>query len=429
MNDNPAEVTGHITNLAFGGLGILRHEGMVIFVPFTAVGDKVRCRIVEQKKNYARGELLELIEASLDRVKPVCPYFGKCGGCQLQHISYDSQLKHKQEIVKEALNRIGKLPNVEVKPVIPSALQWSYRRHITFNIRSNGKKLETGYIGIDDHTILPVSCCPIFVDPENPVLIQIQEVIKQFDNEQQNDGRVSIWTVSENQFVMSFQLKVQPKNGEVVLANAMKNFGWAGAIMTTPEQTISLGLSSPTCDVEGLTFGFSHDAFLQVNPEQSNNIYRALKEVGRGTQKILDLYCGIGISSILFAKQGASVIGVEGNPTAIKLAKENAERSHVKNIKFKTADVKKVIVGLLKEQKADFVIVNPPRAGLDRSVVEALLANPPKKLVYISCMPSTLARDLALLCEVRYRVVSCQPYDMFPQTGHVETLVCMNNKY
>ena len=420
--------TGEITDLAFGGEGVLRKDGMVTFVPFTAVGDVIKCQITQKKSSFAKGILTEIIKPSPTRVKAPCPYFGTCGGCQLQHISYTEQLEQKRKWVEDALKRIGHL-SFPVNPVVAATQQWTYRRHIHLSLRPYEGVFQAGYTAIDNKTLLPIMQCQIFLPPDNEIFAQIHKTVAKISSHGNQEGKITILKQGDNTFLLCFHFKHLPQNIVKVIENAMSHFSnWTTVVISTLHKTLEFGPKPPPTDVLGLKIAYSPRAFMQNHPEQSANIYQELQRISQHIKprKIIDLYCGIGISSILLAKDGSSVIGVEYNREAIQLAKQNAKNNNIFKIKFVQGDVNLLLKDLLKHEKPDLVIVNPPREGLDKTVVEALMKYPPKHILYISCMPSTLARDLNGLSN-HYKIQSCQPYDMFPQTAHIETLVHLSS--
>lgn len=422
-------IKGEVTGMAFGGQGIVRHEGLVVFVPFTAIGDLVSCRITQKKSSFANAELVENHSLSQQRTVPKCPYFGHCGGCQLQHLTYSTQLEYKRQCIEDAFRRIGKMPFVEVPPVVPSEKHWAYRRHVSMTLKPIHDTFEVGYIATDNHTLIPVTQCPIFVDPDEEIINYVRECVLQLKNKiSNNEGKVTLFKLEKGQFLLHFQFKALPMNCSQVLETTLQQHSLiSGIVASSPQKILQFGIPTAKLCIDGLSFKFSPHVFVQNHPEQSLNIYRETCRLARqiNAKKILDLYCGIGISGILLAKQGASVFGVEANPVAIQLATENAAQNGIENVRFQQGDVQLLLKRLLQQECPDFVVVNPPRTGLDPRVIDTLLANPPKEIVYISCMPSTLARDLRLLCaeDRTYQVASCQGFDMFPQTAHVETLV------
>lgn len=425
--------TGEVTGLAFGGQGIIRRDGFVVFVPFTAPGDIVTYQITKKKKSYATAELLSILQKSTQRTMPLCPYFGKCGGCQLQHISYEAQLEHKRQCVADALKRIGHLKDSVVLPVIPSKLHYAYRRHINLTLRPKNNFFEAGYIATDHHSLLVVDVCPIFTSEilgksSTNIIKEVQAVSKRLKSQPKNEGKVSIIKQENGKFLLHFHFKHLPSNAAQVLESALTDYPeWSGVALGSPHKTLSFGSTTALLHIEELEFTISPHVFIQNHPEQSLNIYHKILAVTRELRikKVLDLYCGIGISCLLLAKQGCEVVGVESNDDAVKLARSNAKHNKIAQVNFLCADVQDVVRSVCEKFNPELVVVNPPREGLYPKVVQELLTIRPNAIVYISCMPSTLARDLGMLCQEHYRIQECQPFDMFPQTAHIETLILL----
>lgn len=416
MTDNI--ITGEVSGMAFGGQGIVRHQGLVVFVPFAAPGELIRFRITKKKSSFAHAELLEVLSPSPQRVIPKCPYFGHCGGCQLQHLENSVQLEYKRQSIEDTLKRIGRL-SINVPPVIASQSQWAYRRHISMHIKPVGNTFEMGYIATDNRSLIPVTQCPIFTEESDPIIHHLREKLSHLQNgSTSNEGKAVIFKNRDHRYLIHLQFQSLPSNYSI-----LKDIpsSWSGLVLSASAKIISFGNPYGEMEIEGLNIKFSSEVFLQNHPEQSLNIYRHICRLAETVQasQILDLYCGIGISSLLLAKQGREVHGIESNPHAIQLAKENALQNKIDKVIFQCGQVEH----LLKKIKIpEFVIVNPPRTGLDPHVCACFASNRPQDLIYISCMPSTLARDLKQLSK-HYELVSCQGYDMFPQTAHVETVV------
>lgn len=328
-------ITESVSNIAFGGQGVIRHDGKVVFVPFVLPSEQVEFEITRSKKSHAFGKLIRVLNAHPDRITPKCEYYGSCGGCQLQHANYDLQLKIKQQFVEDALIRIGKLQDIQINPIIGTEHQWAYRRRIKLHTRGN----EVGFMGVDGHSFVPITHCEIF---------------------------------------------------------------------------------------SGKSLDLDPDIFVQAHPEQSERLYQDLIEAIKtlGTPPILDLYCGMGILTARLANLGCQITGIELNAKAIHWAKAN----HPEPINWVTADVAKVTASYLKKDRPEVVLINPPRTGLNPEVLSALVKYKPKHIFYTSCMPATLARDLKVLFESGYAIKQCQPYDLFPQTTHVETVVKLECK-
>jgi 23S rRNA (uracil1939-C5)-methyltransferase len=425
MQEIPEISSGTVSGLAFGGSGIVRQDGFVIFIPFTAPGDEITFRITEKRKKYAFGELIKVNEPGEERVTSRCPYFGKCGGCQLQHLSYNAQLIHKKEVVQDSLERIGRVEIEDMSPVRPSSEQWAYRRHVTLTLRPKGEGFEAGYIGIDDHLLVPVKVCPIFIEEEDLLLEQVQELVSKLQSTPDNTGKVTILKQESGAPILAFRFENLPGKSAPLFEQAMKDYQWGGVHVTGGKEVLSWGTLTTQWHFEGMAFSLSPQAFSQANPYQTDYLYRKTCEIAAQAKgrRILDLYSGVGITSILLAKQGAKVLGIESNPVAVQLAQSNAKDNGVANVNFQQEDARTAIYGALKQFLPDLIIVNPTRNGLDLIVAHALITELPRQIIYISCMPPTLARDLRLLRAREYTIKSCETLDMFPQTAHVETIV------
>lgn len=422
-------ITGTIVDLGADGLGVMKHEGMVIFVPFTAVGDVVEVQLIKQKSNFAVGKLHAIIEASCDRIKPPCPYFGTCGGCQVQHLDAKAELKFKAKLIQDALRKIGGIQTALKVEVLTVEPRWYYRKHIQLQIRPRGKGFECGYIGVDNETILIVLECLLFLPREHSLFSNLKTFLNELENSFDDCGRLTVIKCHDERFIFEFYFeKSLPKNvGQVAEKAFQKNSSWKGALFSDHKTSFSIGDTFDVFDYAGLSIKITPRVFIQNHLQVSTQIYSDVCQALSGTTTILDLYCGIGVTSILLAKAATSVHGVESNAKSIELAKENAKMNGVLNATFQTAKVEDVIDGLLRTFKRDVVLLNPPRTGLDRHVVEALLKYPSQKIAYISCNPATLARDLKILID-GYRLDFCKGYDMFPHTSHVETLVILSKK-
>ena len=424
-------IEGSIGTIAFGGEGILRHCGLVVFIPFTAPGDIISCRITEIRKSFAKGELVKLIQPGPGRTVPLCPYFGTCGGCQLQHLDTVVQLKYKLNAVKDALKRIGHLTIPEIK-IVPAHLMWSYRRHISLHLKAEEGRFKTGYIGADNHSLIVVRTCPIFNAPGDPIIQQLQEFIGQLQNPSQLTGRVTVLKNEKEQYILSFQFdSLSGLDLHDFQSGLQKYPAFAGILLQTPKEDFGYGDLFCEQKLENIVFRFTPQAFVQNHPEQSVNIYKEICELTprHPSKNILDLYCGFGMTSLLLARLGHRITGVEYNQSSIRFAQDNAHFNQLKHLKFVPGDVEKELPKILKgSNHFDVILVNPPRTGLPKKVIKMLLNSNASEWIYVSCMPATLARDLSLICEKNYEIKQCTAYDMFPQTAHVETLVHLTKK-
>jgi 23S rRNA (uracil1939-C5)-methyltransferase len=403
-------IKGKIDSMAFGGEGILRHEGVVVFVPFAAPGDEVAVEITEVKKSFARAMLLKLNNLSPNRVEARCWHFGMCGGCQLQHVSYEKQLQLKHEWVAQALKRIGKL-DVEVAPVIGAKAKWNYRRVVKLKFEAGGP---LSYVNASSNGLMPVMTCPIF-DENKTLWLELNAFVKPFVA-----GEISLFRAGADKFVALLEVE-----GEAPTQLALPTF-LQGCLLRTPAKTKAFGDVALSFTQHELEFAYTPLSFVQNHPEQSAKLSeQVIKDIVKsGAKSVYDLYCGFGVTAIALAKAGLQVTGVESNPESIRLAKQNAKQNNV-SVAWVCDDVAK-FVGVLKRDKPDVILVNPPRTGLAPKVAQALAKHKVNGIVYVSCMPQTLARDLAILAGAGYRIDSCQPYDMFPQTTHVETVVTLS---
>ncbi|MBS0603701.1 MAG: 23S rRNA (uracil(1939)-C(5))-methyltransferase RlmD [Verrucomicrobia bacterium] len=417
-------IKGSIESIAFGGEGILRHDGLVIFVPFTAPGDVAEVELVAKKKNFAHAKLVTLDKKSPSRTDPPCFYFGSCGGCQLQHLNYSAQIDAKRTFVLDALKRIGKI-DIEDLTVTPTEQQWHYRRHIRLSLRKAGEGFKAGYVGCDPSQFINVAKCPIFLPSEDALLGTLEPFLSSLSNEGIEEGSLRLIKANEGKFILAFNFSpMLPKNHSLAKEALEKNSSWQGIAMQSPHAEKAWGNIECQTQTLGLKAHFSPFGFVQNHPEQSENLYRAiLNALPDAAKIILDLYCGIGITSLLFAKQEKLVVGVETHAETIQLAKENAALNKIESVQFQQGKAESLGVELLIKERPDAVLCNPPRTGLDPVLLDALCSEKPACILYVSCMPSTLARDLQKLIQAGYKIDLIQAFDMFPQTTHVETLV------
>jgi 23S rRNA (uracil1939-C5)-methyltransferase len=355
------------------------------------------------------------------RTSPQCPYFGTCGGCQLQHLNYPSQLDAKKIFIEDALKRIAQ---VEFPPfsVIAAHDQWGYRRHIRLKLKKQTHGFTAGYTGCDNVSFIEVQQCPIFLPASDSAFVTLKPLLEALSNENIEEGSLRIIKTSQNKFLLAFQFSpVLPKNNS--LCEKFLNETCEGIAMLSFDEQKHWGRADCEIELMGLKARFSPFGFVQNHPEQSINLYQAILDaLPENSNKILDLYCGIGITSLLFARKGREVIGVESHGETIALANQNAEKNSLRP-KFLEGKSESLGVQILKHERPNAVLCNPPRTGLDQALIKALIEEKPNCLLYVSCMPSTLARDLKQLIQGGYRIQSIQGFDMFPQTTHVEVLV------
>lgn len=376
----------NITSVAFGGAGVGRADGLVIFVPFTAAGDIADIDIVERRKKFARGRLLRLVEPSPQRTAPLCRYYGRCGGCSYQHIAYHHQLNIKQAQVKEAFLKIGKVPEPPVEEVIASPRIYGYRGKAELHTAKTRKGFHLGFMDTSGGRLVDIERCEIMEESINQ---QISEARLQ-ERFEQNGNDLIFWS---------------------------NPHGRAGdAIART---------------VKGREFLVPRSGFFQANLYLTDAM---MDEVCRlaGLKKrasILDACCGSGLFSIFLAQSAERLTGVEIHEKSVQYARENAARNGIQNAEFICADIGDVLSGMAERQDAvDLILLDPPRAGLDPKTLTAICKVKCPELIYVSCNPATQARDVKYLNECGYVLASLQPLDMFSQTEHIETVGLLRRK-
>lgn len=438
----------NIDNLGSRGEGVGRIEGFTVFVEGAMPGERVLIKIVKVTRSYAYGKLMHIIQRSSNRVEPKCPYFKYCGGCQLQHISYEGQLEYKTQLVKDALQRIAHLENVRVLPTIGMDKPWKYRNKAQFPVGLIKDKLAIGFYAPRSHNLINIDVCPIQHDIINRVTELVRKFIQTYNipvyNESTHKGIIR-HVVTRVGFRSNQLMAIIVTNGELTRKKELVSILREGLPAVTSiiqnyqtERTnVILGRKNQTLwgsdyimDAIGdLKFKISPLSFYQVNPVQTVKLYEKALEYAAltGKETVIDAYCGIGTISLFLARKAAKVYGVEIIPQAIEDAEENARINEIENAEFLTGESEIIIPRLSRMGvKADVVVVDPPRKGCDEKLLQTIVEMSPKRMVYVSCNPATLARDLKYMTEHGYQVEEVQPVDMFPQTSHVECLVLMS---
>ncbi len=448
--ENNNLLTIDITDLGENGEGIGRHEGMAVFVPGALPGERITARIKTQKKNYAHGRLVEILTPSPDRVNPPCEIAGQCGGCQIQSMNYQAQLKWKESQVRACMDRIAKLPEVVISPIIGMEDPWHYRNKVLYPAGGSPGKPELGFYKLGSHQVVSGKGCLI----QHPFNAEVLEAVKELMelhgiqpySEQTHTGHIRhillrnslkgewlmVWVTSGKSMPRSQAVAadLKAKFPQIVTMlvnrNAHKDHRMLG-----DRTDILYGAGYLEDSINNLTFRISPESFFQVNPIQTKVLYeKALELAGlQGHETVLDLYCGIGAISLFLAPSAGKVIGVEVVQEAVKDAQENAALNSISNVEYIHGAGEVVLPELVKQGiRPDVVLVDPPRKGCERPVLDAIMEMAPDRVVYVSCKPSTLARDLAILTEGGYTVKTVQPVDQFPHSVHVETVVLLVRK-
>ncbi len=455
------EYTVYIEKLAFGGAGVARLNNYVIFVKETLPGETVRVRITKRKPAYAEARKLEIVQQSPLRQPAPCPYFDWCGGCTWQNMKYEDQLHHKHKIVEESLRHLGSLEAVNVFPVLASPREFAYRNKMEFSFSDRRWLIESelGDMSINRDfalglhvpgtfdKIIDVSNCMLQSERANRVL----QIVSDFSRK---EGLAPYGIRSHQGFLRFLVLRESNFNGQLMvnivtayeqieplkklaaqifnqvdnIAGVVNNINSRPAQIAVGEKEILLkGLPFIQEKLGNFIFKISANSFFQTNTQQAELLYdKVLEYAGlEGSEIVWDLYAGTGTISLFLAQAAKEVVGFEMAESAVKDAAENMRQHNVSNARFVAGD----LLHKLEETrpKPDMVVTDPPRAGMHEKVVRYLNTIRPRHIVYVSCNPTTLARDLAILSQ-KYRVEAVQPVDMFPQTYHIETVVKLSLK-
>lgn len=434
-----------IDDLGTDGQGIGHAEGLAVFVAGALPGEIVRAKVIALKKNYAVGKLDEVLASSPMRVNPRCRVFGKCGGCTLQHLSYAAQLQFKQNYVQNCMQRIGKL-EVPVNFPLPARHEYRYRNKAAFPVQQNGGQAEIGFYATHSHRIVDVDDCKIEPSDIQIVMSQLRVWIVKNQipiyDEKTHTGLLRHIVLRENKageimlilcingkdvpsrshLIMLFEFVLPQVKSIILNCNAKQTNAILG------DRSICIyGKDHLFETIGGLEFKIGPQTFLQVNSAQTETLYHTLFRMLAldASDLVLDLYCGAGTISLAAAQRVKKVVGVELVKEAVDDARFNARLNGIGNVEFFAGDTAALLPSVLERERISAVIVDPPRKGLDESVVRMLASSGVPKIGYVSCNPSTMARDLALFAELGYNAGIIQPVDMFPQTTHVECVTVL----
>ena len=419
-----------IDSLAFGGRGVARAEGFVVFVSGALPGDRVRAEVTKGKKRFAEARAVELVRASPDRLPDRCVHGGEpCPGAPWQGLPYERQLHHKQEQVAEALNRIGGLEGYELEEIVPAVEQWRYRNKLEYSFGEG----DDGEVTLGFHArgrwdlTVDVDDCHLSTEAGNEARNAVRAWAREMSipayDQRAGRGVLRNLAVREGRRTDQVQTRLVTVKARfprppvdlhtIVEGNAGGSDGPTGV----------LGEERLREELCGLKLQMSHGAFFQTNTEMAERLYAVAAEYAglSGRERVFDLFCGIGTIGLTMAGQAGEVWGLEIVPEAIEDAERNARRNKIENAHFMAANARTGVRPLVeKAGKPDVVIVDPPRAGLSQKIVRRVLECEAQKIVYVSCNPTTLAPNAAQLTEAGYRLARVRPVDMFPQTPHIE---------
>ncbi len=394
--------------MAHGGSALGRHGGRVIFVPYAIPGERVRVAVTEEHTRWAQARLVEVLDPSPQRVEPPCPYFGQgqCGGCQFQHMAYETQAELKREVVVDQLGRVGGLHDVEVQDIIGAAEPWSYRNHVQFHLTPEG---DLGFLRADSHDVIAVKECLI----SDPLLDDLWAAL---DMKWPQLYRLSLrcgsatgdlLAVFELDHYEDFDIEVDfPVSCVLLLADG--------------EAVVLMGDPFLVEHVAGRDYRVSAGSFFQVNTAGAEALLAVAGDylAPDGDETLLDLYCGVGLFGLAFAGQVGRVVGVEADPSAAADFRHNARG--LEGVELVEGPVEAILPRV--EGPVELVLLDPPRSGAGAKVVGEIARLAPQRVVYVSCDPATLARDARRLVDAGYHLREVQPVDMFPQTYHIESV-------
>ncbi|WP_338912554.1 23S rRNA (uracil(1939)-C(5))-methyltransferase RlmD [Clostridium perfringens] len=455
MVEKNKEYIFDIISQGYEGEGIAKIDNKYpIFIEGALKGEKVKVRIVKVNKNFAYGKLMEVLEASEERVNPPCAIYKRCGGCKLQHASYKAQLDFKWDRVKDCVSKIGKLDPSIVKYPLGMENPWRYRNKVQLPIGLINGEVKIGFFAPRSHDIIDMESCLIQDEIGDKVVKLTREWIEKFnirpynvDGEYDEKGIVRHIMIRRG-FTTNEVMVVLVTNGEKLphkeefVDLMVKNIPGIKSVIqniNSKKTNVILGLESKTLwgedtisDYIGdFRFNISPLSFFQVNPTQTEVLYGKALEYANltGNEEVFDAYCGTGTITLFLSQKAKKVYGVEIIPQAIDNAWINAKENKVENVEFFVGESEVVIPDLINNGvKADVVVVDPPRKGCDKKLLDAITNIDAKKIVYVSCDPSTLGRDLAILEENGYKTLEVQPVDMFPNTSHVENVAKLIKK-
>ncbi|WHY78748.1 23S rRNA (uracil(1939)-C(5))-methyltransferase RlmD [Neobacillus sp. WH10] len=435
-----------IKRLGINGEGVGYFKKQVVFVPGALPGEEVVVEATKINPKYAEAKIKKIRIKSPHRVKPLCPVYEQCGGCQLQHLKYDQQLKEKRDIVIQSLERHTKLAlnKLEIRETIGMENPWSYRNKSSFQVGQKDGKVLAGLYGLNSHQLINIDQCAVQHSQTNEATAKVKRILEDLHipiyNEKTRKGivrtivtRVGVQT-GELQVVLITTKKELPKKELIIeeiqkrlpnVKSVVQNINGEKTSLIFGEETVKLAGEDFIQETLGdLQFELSARTFFQLNPSQTIKLYNEVKKAAEltGKEKVVDAYCGVGTIGLWLADQAAEIRGMDVIPESIEDAKKNAKRHGFTNTKYVPGKAEEVLPKWVKKGwKPDVIVVDPPRTGLDKQLIQTILQVKPEKLIYVSCNPSTLSKDIQTLSS-NYDVKYIQPVDMFPQTAHCEAV-------
>lgn len=443
--------TVKVEDLTHEGMGVAKIEGYPIFIENALPGEQMEIKIHKTGKSFGYGKMMKRLTSSQSRVEIKDENYTRVGITPLQHMTYSSQLVFKRQQLRNVMERIAKMPEVPVFETIGMAEPWGYRNKAQIPVRKQNDKLTTGFFRKNSHDLIAMEDF-VIQDPKiDQAVVIVRDIMREFNvkpyNEAANTGNLRHIVVRRGYHTGEIMIVLVTRTNklfptskilpaitealpEVVSIIQNVNPSRTNKILG-PENIVLWGQDYFTDTLLGNTFQISASAFYQVNPTQTEKLYQTVLEYAEltGTETVIDAYCGIGTISLSLAKEAKEVYGIEVVEAAVENAKNNAKLNGIENVTFEAGLAEEVMVEWAeKELAVDLLVVDPPRKGLEGSFIEAALTMKPNKIIYVSCNPATLARDLALLADGGYKVEKVQPVDLFPQTSHVESVTLLVKK-
>ena len=447
LNKND-DIELRIDSLGSEGQGVGRYEGMAVFVPFALPNELVKAHIIKVAKNYAVGKLIKVIEPSKVRREPRCSSFTRCGGCNLMHMDYAAQLEYKRDLVENAFARIAKIEGVHVENTIGMDEPYHYRNKAAFPFAMVDGRMCFGFFAPRSHRLIPIDGCFIEQEPLYNVASAVhcwaeENEIQPYD-EETGSGTIRhvVSRITTSGDIMAVIVtKGKPKKlNKLVDMLKERCEGIKSIILNRNDEDTNVifgrsyetlwGEDTLTENLCGFEFSVSAASFLQVNPVQTECLYAQVEAFlpEKDGFEAIDVYCGTGTISMILSKRAKHVTGIENIKPAVEDAARNAERNGAGNADFICADAAEALPELIeKGTRPDVIVIDPPRKGCDKAVLNAITGSAVQRVIYVSCDPATLARDVRILVDGGYSIQKVQPIDMFPQTAHVET-VCLLSK-
>lgn len=439
-----------IEDIGINGEGIGKYEGYTLFVNNTTIGDKALVKVMKAGKSYGFARLIELIHPSRYRVKPRCPIADKCGGCQIMHMDYMKQLEYKEDKVRSCLIRIGGFKDIPMEPICGMEEPYYYRNKSQYPVgRNKDGKILIGFYAGRTHSIIDTDHCYIGAEVNMPIIEFMRSFIEKNNIEPYNEekhtgllrhilirvgyrtGNIMVCLVINGQDIPHKKELIKGLLQIEGMKSICLNINTSKTNVILGDRIVGLwGEPYITDYIGSIKYRISPLSFFQVNPVQTEKLYSIAMDYAdlHGNEVVWDLYCGIGTISLFLAEKAKQVYGVEIIPQAIEDARTNAEINGIKNVEFFVGAAEEILPGKYKEEniKADVIVVDPPRKGCDQSLLDTILSIEPEKIVYVSCDPATLARDLKYLCESKYEIKKVRAVDQFGHSVHVETVVLLS---